>query len=508
METVRVRFDHGLGDCVYFAHQIPLYARRGLRVEINCNSDKEIIFQSAGAEIARGPGRYPEIPWFEGEEPNQEIRFDNYWRWSKLARNLSLGPMPDIGHPGRLWEEYCDVSLHAWQFLPAEAKHAVGRYVDSLRRPLILLHTHGSTDVDRKNVPVETVRQICRELLSNTDATLLLLDWHGHLPPLPHWRIRHILYDFGPLNTGELLVLLDRADLMVGIDSGPLHACRFTHTPAIGLWMRNGSPATWSLPRSNQVNIAIGTHHCGWRKQVRLPFNLLGCCAGDNELPQVLARTASRMLAGCRYLHPGFLGRDILLQQFVRDWQGRGDNVFGGFTDRDRGFDFLFREAQRFEKPLIVETGCIRSDEDFAGAGFSTLLLGMFAASRDGELISIDISPKSCVLAYRNVACLGAAVTVEEGDSVDWLLHNRRVIDVLYLDSMDTNEPGSPTHGLLEIQAAFGSLRPQSMVMWDDTCYANGEFLGSGALGVPWLLERGWRVVFSGHQTILSGGRQ
>jgi hypothetical protein len=57
---------------------------------------------------------------------------------------------------------------------------------------------------------------------------------------------------------------------------------------------------------------------------------------------------------------------------------------------------------------------------------------------------------------------------------------------------------------LSEIQAAEERLHHASIVVFDDTCYANGGFIGSGALGVPWLLERGWCILHSGHQTILS----
>lgn len=502
-DTTRIRFDHGLGDCVYFAHQLPLYLRRGLDIEVSCNPDKDILFHAAGVRVAASPDGCVCVPWFEGEEPTEDLRHDNYWFWSKMARNLSLAPMPDIGHPAYLWEEYCGVSLDVRPFIPGPAKDAISRYVDRLRSPLILLHSHGVTR-PQKNISIAILRQICRLLLARTEATILLLDWHANVPPLPHWRVRHAQHDFGPLDTAQLLFLLDCADLVVGIDSGPLHAARFTDTPAIGIWMCNGSPPTWTMPRRLQVNIVVGHESRRWTKHARLPFNILECSEPD-LLPVVLGRAATRMLAGSRYLPAPYLGRDILLQQFVRDWQGGADNAFHGFNDRNEGFDRLLRaSARRFPRPLIVETGCIRHDEDFQGAGFSTLLLGMFAASRGGDLFSIDQEAKHCDFARRAVACLGESVEVIESDSVAWLAGNRRTIDVLYLDSRDSDQPGSAAHGQLEIQAALGRLHDGSIVAFDDTCYANGGFIGSGALGVPWLLERGWQILHSGHQTILS----
>jgi Methyltransferase domain/Glycosyltransferase family 9 (heptosyltransferase) len=503
-DTIRVRFEHGLGDCVYFAHQLPLYLRRGFGIVVSCSPDKEILFRAAGVPVAAAAESGVYVPWFEGEAPTEYLRFDNYWKWSKLARNLSLEPMPDIGHPAALWDEYCAVALDAQPFISDEARTSIDRYASGLPPPLVLLHAQGETDPDRKNIPLPLLRRICHELLSASEATILLLDWNSKTPPLPHWRVRHVQHDFGLLDTGRLLSLLNRADLIVGVDSGPLHAARFTRTPSIGIWMRSGSPATWSLPRELQVNIVVGRESRRWTRHARLPFNILECEEPD-LLPALLGRAVTRMLAGSRYLSTSHLGRDVLLQQFVRDWQGAPDNAFGGFNDRDRGFDQLLRTAgRRFTRPLIVETGCIRSEEDFRGAGFSTLILGIFAVSRGGELISIDHEPAHCDFARRTVASLGEGVEVIEGDSVEWLAGNRRAIDVLYLDSRDSDQAGCAEQGLCEVQAAEDGLHHASIVVFDDTCYANGGFIGLGALGVPWLLERGWRILHSGHQTILS----
>ncbi len=497
-------FDHGFGDCVYFAHQLPLYRRRGWDISIACQPDKALIFQAAGAKVTTRPHRSPSVPWFEGEIPGGELRHDNYWRWSKMARNLSLHPMPDIGHPALLWEEYCGISLDAGPHITVPDRDPIAAYANQLPHPLILLHTHGATDGTRKNLPSRELREIVRALLVRTEGTIVLLDRDRNVPPVPHWRVRHAHDDFGPLSTAQLLYLLDRADLIAGIDSGPLHLARLTRTPSIGIWMSNGSPATWSLPRAMQANVVVGMEARLWTKHARIPFNILEC--GENSaLPEIVGRAAERMLAGSRYLAPSQIGRDILLQQFVRDWQGGGDNSWGGFNDRDDGFDRLLRvAAQRFKMPAIVETGCIRTDEDFAGAGFSTLLLGMVAAGTGGELISIDHSAENCDFARRTVASLGASVRIVEMDSVAWLAKHRSPIDVLYLDSRDSDLPGCAEYALCEVQTAMPLLHEKSLVAFDDTSYAGGGFIGSGGAAVPWLLERGWRILHSGHQTMLS----
>ena len=89
-------------------------------------------------------------------------------------------------------------------------------------------------------------------------------------------------------------------------------------------------------------------------------------------------------------------------------------------------------------------------------------------------------------------------------DSVAWLKGGSEPIDLLYLDSLDADEARCAEHGLAEIQAAYPRLRSSSLVACDDTVYRANAFHGKGAYVVPWLIERGWRILFSGHQTILT----
>ena len=51
MNKISVAFDHGLGDCSNFAHQIPLWIRRGYTVDVQCAYDKAPLFIAAGASI-------------------------------------------------------------------------------------------------------------------------------------------------------------------------------------------------------------------------------------------------------------------------------------------------------------------------------------------------------------------------------------------------------------------------------------------------------------------------
>lgn len=211
-------------------------------------------------------------------------------------------------------------------------------------------------------------------------------------------------------------------------------------------------------------------------------------------------------------LPPRYLGRDqraadVQLQQFAREWcRGIGDNnSLSAFACRHRSFGLLLHAmARRFPKPTVVETGTIRSEEDWAGAGFSTYLLGAFLSRHGGRLHSVDLNEGNCAFARTWTEIFGSAVTVHTQDSVAFLGRFPGSIDLLFLDSLDTTEPGHAEHAQRELDAAFSKLHEQSIVLVDDTPWVGGAWAGKGAQVVPSLLARGWRILYGGYQVLLS----
>jgi hypothetical protein len=85
-------------------------------------------------------------------------------------------------------------------------------------------------------------------------------------------------------------------------------------------------------------------------------------------------------------------------------------------------------------------------------------------------------------------------------------------IDLLFLDAWDVNLEGSAERHLEAFKAAEQNLHEQSLVLIDDTdvdlvedilVFADGVS-GKGKLVIPYAVNRGWKVVFSGRQTLLS----
>ncbi len=502
-----VAFDHGLGDCANFAHVLELYRRRGYRISVNCADDKAIVFAAVGA--TRLDDHHPSLQrhgWpesFEPEAGNAEL----YWRYNKAAHNVSRPPLPDIGAPESLWQELCDVRLNVTPHVSGESRARVERFLRGLPRPVVLVHSMGNTMPDRKNLPPETTLELYGRLLDRTDGTLVLLDWDDRVPRLASGRVRHMSDDWEKVDTATLIALLQSVDLLVSVDSGPLHLARLTDVPAVGLFPTPTTyPSRMALPRERSVCVVPrGTGH-ELSLGTRILYNVVES-PGTGLDPGFVAEVCGRVLDGPRYLDRDRIGADVVLRQFL-DWERHAPHSLTTYGDRHRGFDVLLREARaRFRAPLVVETGCVREEEDWS-AGYGTYLLGAFTHRSGGSVRSVDIDPAHCEFARRATREM-RGVTVEQGDSVAFLSALREPIDVLVLDSMDNDLPGHEEHGLREIEAAWPRLHERSVVAIDDTVWSEGRFTGKGALAVPWLLERGWRVLHSGVQTILTlNGRE
>jgi hypothetical protein len=158
-------------------------------------------------------------------------------------------------------------------------------------------------------------------------------------------------------------------------------------------------------------------------------------------------------------------------EQFDREW-----GQLLGLLRRDsfrKAFDFLAKKRPRGH--LIVETGCARLADNWAGDGQSTYLFDRFAAEFGGEVISVDIDPRACSYAR---SIVGAATTVTMEDSVPFLrrlgrdlVKAGRQVDLLYLDSFDydpANPVPSAVHQLKELCSIAPALGPQTLVLVDD----------------------------------------
>ncbi len=480
---LEIEFRHGLGDCANFAQTLPLWTRRGHSFAIHTDPTKAPLFLAAGATI--GNRHTQRHRW--SHSPHHSPGFGDDYNQNKTGWNVgNSGVLPSIGNAADLWQELLSVRLNLDAQVTEQTRQTAAAYLATLSRPVILLHTKGNTGASNKNYPDALTLDLYRQLLDMIDGTLLLLDWDNRAPRLAHGRVRHLADDWRKLSTLELYEVLRLADLFIGVDSGPLHLLRFTSTPGLGIWTHN-SPAVFALPRSQTVH-AVGSRQTGWTRRRRFSFNIVDDTA-DIPSPTFLAEQARRLLSRSDPVLANMLAHTRTAQSF------------NPHVDRQRTFARFLDAAKAIPDPVIVETGCVRAEDDW-GAGCSTLLLGYYLRQHGGHLHSVDLNEKNVVNA--RTWTTGLPVTVHHADSRDFLRGYSGKIDLLYLDSADVDTPGYQQCCLDEAVLALPKLSPSAAILIDDSPWSSGKWTGKGGLAIPWLMKQGWKISLAGYQVLMT----
>lgn len=497
------RFFHGLGDTANLCRMLPLYAARGEMLEICTTPDKRPLIELAGHRWtdhadAVHPWAYPA----EGVHPGPELHHQGH----KVAAQLGAPPAPAIGTPAELWPELLDLRTDLAAELPEHVAERARVQLSGLPRPVVLLHSTGNTDQQRKSLSADVQRELALRWIEQTDGTLILLDWDRRAVGVQHPRVIH-LDALGGADVQGLLALIDQADLLIGVDSGPLHLAGLTRTPALGLWAEGHHPARYLVPRPRTLNLVPDQPRLDAAK--RAAFRII---SGAVTAEAVL-ELALQLLGPRRYV-PWESPADEVLLQWAISQIGRAHEKpgpVGGAVDRGRSIDLALRLLGRTAcraPQCIVETGTVRQAED-TGAGWSTWLWGLFCRSAGGVVESIDLDAGHCDFARRWTADFRDAVRITTGRGEDGLRDAQAPIDLLYLDSCDTEHPEHQQVCLDEFKAALPRLHDRSLVLIDDSPTVAGQVIGKGGLAVPWAVRNGWRVIHQGYQVLLDrGGRE
>lgn len=169
-------------------------------------------------------------------------------------------------------------------------------------------------------------------------------------------------------------------------------------------------------------------------------------------------------------------------------------------------FRAVMREALARGVKHVVETGCSREKDNWAGDGQSTVIWGAFQRWTKGTTVSIDIDEE----ALRLAAELSTNVIFKAGDSVKvlstpYFTCEEAAIDLLYLDSFDvdmSNAGPAAMHCLFEFCSAKPRLRSGSIVFIDDSPIVGSEFKvgGKGAFVADYFKQLGVTPFTVGYQ--------
>ena len=151
---------------------------------------------------------------------------------------------------------------------------------------------------------------------------------------------------------------------------------------------------------------------------------------------------------------------------------------------REISFKKIFKYLDAQPTPIIiVETGCLRDQDNFLLDGQSTLLFDKYTLSRgnNSKVYTVDISPQSTKVCKETVS---KNVEITTNDSVRYLnnissnfLKNKIKVSMFYLDSFDVNwrySYPSAAHHLKELASITKILHEDTLVVVDDSP-ANGN---------------------------------
>ena len=193
------------------------------------------------------------------------------------------------------------------------------------------------------------------------------------------------------------------------------------------------------------------------------------------------------------------------------------------WSAREKPYTYLIRALEQFNDingTVIVEIGSMRAqlthdveihDEDCCMDGHSSIIL----AAGCPEFYTVDINPDTTSLVTKTFAQHGLSQHAHayQGDGVEFLANFNKKIDMLFLDAWDIDHRDSAENHLRAFQACKDKMSPRHLILIDDTdvyvdatgnAYESETSMdGKGAVLIPFLLQDGYTLLFTGRQTCL-----
>ena len=171
----------------------------------------------------------------------------------------------------------------------------------------------------------------------------------------------------------------------------------------------------------------------------------------------------------------------------------------------------------------IIEVGCVREEQQFISQDNSTFYFDQMAKKNHLNFMSVDFSKVSHGFAERIV---GDRALLGDGEA--FLNGFKHTIGILYLDNFDviynekhkmslmrrvgqayednnefiTNQRSAQVH-LNQLKAALPKMSERHFICFDDTMVREGDWWGKGATCVPYLLERGYKIISQSEDGLL-----
>lgn len=156
-------------------------------------------------------------------------------------------------------------------------------------------------------------------------------------------------------------------------------------------------------------------------------------------------------------------------------------------------------------------TGCMVPDKRYWeeskieqwdwGAGLFTRICSEMIFGTNSILYSVDPLARAIYISRIITNRFNNNIVYERIDSTSFLQNMNKTIDLLYMDHHETCEEGAKLHLKdCEIFTSKNLLRIGSVIIIDDTGFSD---FGKGKYSIPFLQNKGFRIIYKGYQTVL-----
>lgn len=294
---IRLRFDcHGLGDVVAAVAAFRLYMANGYEVQLQVEDNKRWLFEAAGIPIHDGPEKFPLHPYYYPD-------MNKFWDlstpdcvYSKIAHLFEVKELPKLGSKEDVWAALCAQQIDVTSQIPPEAHVEAESFLEGMPRPIFVVHTRGTNWAEEKSLSTSVAFDLIVTLLKITTGSVIVLDYDCRAPMVGDARCKGIKPSWGHIGIDRLCALLQRTDLMIGIDSGPFHVAGLVAgVKALGVF-RKIPPVRCCLPNSNATYLVPDRDHDQWEKRSS-QWKFLEY-EGDSPTGEEIAEIASQLAGG------------------------------------------------------------------------------------------------------------------------------------------------------------------------------------------------------------------
>lgn len=238
---------YGLGDAVQMS-SVLRHVRKH-RPDWVVDFQAEAGREKVGVGIAHNCFAYGKQPDTFYDVEVQIVLYDTFANWHDRPNTRVTSCLHELFNIE--WDREC--ARYSVRVSDAVARQ-VYKLLDASEGPLVAVHYSGDSAKHQKDLTLQQVGVVCRQIL-NLGCTPLILDWREG--PLLEGCASVRSLGFDPSLGGDAewqCAVISQCEAFVGIDSGPSKCASATETPALVVWTGH-HPAPFHDPAPNTTHL-------------------------------------------------------------------------------------------------------------------------------------------------------------------------------------------------------------------------------------------------------------